>query len=185
MSTVLTRFLFKKMVPGDIAKLKREGAVSGTGGGARDLRFRPWSAYEPIVKRMFPEAEANTGGRTIYTGTLRDGTGQVQFWSPTDARPGEGRLARVYSIPALAPDRLPDKGGPILMLLGQYSDGHLAATWVTAQALELEGWDPRVRDFLLEVLSKTPADKNAHGWMDLERGAAFSKPATTYQASVT
>jgi len=177
---VLARFIFKKMVPGDIDKLNRSGAKATSGGGAMDFRFNPWVTYEPIVSLMFPDREVANTGNTKYVGQLAGGEGTVEFWAPTAQRPNEGRLARVYSIPTLHPDKIPTGEGTVLMFLGQRVDGFLHATWVSETALSEGNWHKRVQGFLLEVLQKTSGDDNAHGFMDIQRGFTFSRPETTY-----
>ena len=70
---------------------------------------------------MFPEV-ANVHGRPIRRGHLvwdnANGPRQaqvVEYWPPTDARPIEGRLARIHEIELLR--NPPDPGGGYLILM--------------------------------------------------------------------
>jgi hypothetical protein len=187
----IERLLYKRIAAGDVLKLRAESATSGTGGGARDLRFRPWTKFEPVVRVMFPQVESKISRRkekgpadkdvwvphttTVYVGWMHNESGdephEVRFWEPTRARSNEGRLARINEIPQLHHSRLPEKSphvGATIALVVQDADGLLNARWITEGALrDAPGWNPTVRDGLVAALDATPADETLRGWMDL------------------
>src|SRR4051812_31674071 len=120
MATKLKRVLYKRLVDGDRRKIIAQSNDADSGGGARDLRFNPWPNFEPVVHRLMPMTATRTTSRgdvAIRVGELRwygDGGSQrsvgVEFWPPTNARPNEGRLARVHEIPPFAASQIPAVG---------------------------------------------------------------------------
>src|SRR4051794_40863475 len=121
------RVIFKRLLEGDKDKLRREGAIATTGGGAMDWRFGPWDEFEPVVARMLPNtvvrpSQRKVGNRraphavAVHVSTIRspDQAGlpaePVEFWPPTDARPFEGRIATPYKVRPFRPEALPAAG---------------------------------------------------------------------------
>ena len=49
--------VFKQLVEGDLRKFKAESNDADTGGGARDLRFRPYDRFDGAFERLFPVEE--------------------------------------------------------------------------------------------------------------------------------
>lgn len=94
--------VFREVLPGDLRKFRAESNDADTGGGARDLRFREGSRMSPVLARMFPNPadEAGVTRGDVYWVTSDDtaASGQVEFWRPTDARPNEVRLGRIYVV---------------------------------------------------------------------------------------
>lgn len=87
---------------GDYAKASAASNKADTGGGARDLRFRP--KFAPSLDRLFPRevtVERNTPyriGSFKYIGP--DGVWHIEetvryAFRPTEARPGERRIAQI------------------------------------------------------------------------------------------
>jgi hypothetical protein len=94
--------VFREVLPGDLRKFDAESNDADTGGGARDLRFREGARMSPILARMFPN-QANADGVTrgsVFWVTAQNvvGSGDIEFWPPTDARPNEVRLGRIYVV---------------------------------------------------------------------------------------
>jgi hypothetical protein len=174
----LQRFLYKRILPGDIAKLRRQSNVTASGGGARDLRFSPWKEWEPFVARMFPTIVTRSN-RRIHTGRLfwtDQATGAqrdvaVEFWPPTNARPFEGRIARVYTIPPYAPGAIPSAPGvEVVFFMCQDAAGKLFGSWVTDAGLRGGQWHPDVSAPILKHLDAAASDVNVRGWVDLTTG---------------
>src|SRR5690348_4533593 len=98
------RVVFMEIVPGDLRKFRAESNDSPSGGGARDLRFRPFEVFDEIFAKLFPgnrTEQRRRGGMTsdveIRVGRLswQDSRGEYQskeatFEPPTDVRPDEG-----------------------------------------------------------------------------------------------
>jgi len=93
---------FKQVMPGDLEKYKTRASTSGTGGGARDLRISQADLYRPLLSLMLSERSGDE--RFTHASVLSKSDGnevetQVELWRPTDARPNELRIPRIYSIP--------------------------------------------------------------------------------------
>lgn len=194
MATGLQRFLYKRILPGDVRKLLAQSNTQDvkTGGGARDMRFGPWKQWEHFVSDMFPNETTERGRRKVgtddqgrnifepaekivYTGEFHwyDDNGEechttVKLWTPTDSRGGEGRLARARNIEPYRPERMPQvAGAEVVFFMCQDDQDLLWGSWVTDVALRTEGWHPEVADRILRELDSAPADVNVRGWVDL------------------
>jgi hypothetical protein len=166
---------WQQILPGDRRKMVAQAADSSSGGGARDLRF-PDSAFRPIFERMFPELVA--GRRPVRRGHLvwEDEQGRhehaVEYWPPTDARPGEGRLARIHNMERLR--NPPDSADAELLLILILDDAHeLRAYYTTSTGLQA-GWHDDVAKPILDCLrDKRRSRKAARGWLDLTDGRTY------------
>lgn len=167
---------WQEILPGDLRKMEARSADATTGGGARDLRF-PDAPFRPVFERMFPEAAA-VQGRPVRRGNLvwDDKQGRqaqiVEYWPPTDARPGEGRLARIHEMEPLRDP--PDPGGGQLILLLVLDDANdVRAFYATSAELQDE-WHEDVARPILECLGE---DRHggvaARGWVNLVNGQRY------------
>ena len=188
MTLQIQRVIYKRVLPGDQLKFRNKSNSTLTGGGARDLRFRPWDKYKPVIVQMFPKQKTRATSRTVngkrvpvqaiyHEGVLRYDAGgkpqemKLEFWEPTTARPNEARLSKVSSIPLFKPGGIKGNLGAVFMLLVQMSDGKLGAAWTYEQYLRNNpGWNPKVRDPLVNALDAASATTNLHGWIDLVAG---------------
>ena len=166
------RIVFQVILEGDLLKMNAVSNVAETGGGARDLRFRPSSAFLPLFQRMFPETvpkrrnstmiEINTG--TVFwneSGSERSET--MSVWPPTNARPNECRIARISSFgysPLVESD---PQGGKSLFMLFQLRNRVVRAYFTTETSLRSDEWDFAVKDFV-------------HHWFSVESGNSRSHP---------
>lgn len=188
------RVIFKRMLDGDLRKLRTESADATSGGGARDLRFGPWERFKPVVNRMLPEkvtrkARRNASAKEVRVGRVRwkDGDGvhekRFEFWTPTGARNFEGRVATTYKLPPLAADRLPPaEEGIVFALIWEDEDG-IWAQYASEAAVRSpppdEAWEETLREALLEGLDRAAVKKARQksnnpvairGFIDRERG---------------
>ena len=164
------RFFFHEITPGDRRKFEARSNDSTTGGGARDLRF-PNDAFGPLMQRMFPHATGRTtrNDGQITEGGLRwiDETGaeqmdNVEYWPPTDARPTEGRLARIHEIVGLR-ERLPAPGEDrVFLILAQDSNDRVFAEFVRESELHDPAFERAVADPILDCIAAVSHRKNAH-----------------------
>lgn len=167
---------WQELLPGDLRKIEARSAEAATGGGARDLRF-PDASFRPVLERMFPEA-GGVQGRPVRRGTLvwdaEDGRHQqvVEYWPPTDARPGEGRLARINEIEPIR--NPPDThGGPLILLLVLDDINDLRAFYTTSAELQAE-WHDDVARPILECLGDDQRNGvAARGWLNLVNGQRY------------
>jgi len=173
---VVRRLAFKEVVEGDLLKFLAKSASSGTGGGARDLRFRPFKNFDGVFGRILTGRESPMRRRNgvptpvpIYTSkvTVLDGMGgsavkDLIFEPPTTARAGEGRLTQVSKL-GLNP---PTDAGRLLFLLFQTGADTPFIAFATSKQIDGKEWHPLVNDFLAEALANVT--KSARGYIDFE-----------------
>ncbi len=177
--------VYKEIVEGDFRKFRAESNDAPTGGGARDLRFRPYDVFAPVFEQLFPgkRMEARTRGKTrtqveILVGHfhwLNDRGGvesmEATFEPPTDARAGEGRIAVVYKYPCFN-NLPPTNEGRMLVLLIQHSNGQVWPRFATEDSLRSGDWNEEVARNLLQCLD---ADRRtgtvARGYFNLSNSA--------------
>ena len=93
--------LFQQLRLATVLKAQGVSNDAPTGGGARDLRLRPYDRFQPFMERLLPETctqpRQDGGEVTIRYGLATWGDGsemrEIKYWPPTNARPGEGRIA--------------------------------------------------------------------------------------------
>jgi hypothetical protein len=182
----VARVIFQVIEDGDRRKFEAVSNDADTGGGARDLRFRPANRFLPVFGRMFPgrtirrrtregvQVELELLNGTFVTPQATDeaerASRDITVWPETNARPGECRIAQVnrYDFLPLLPPQ--GEGGQCIMMLIQ-TYGGTVNVWFTSEAILRHevGWDESVKRFALRWLD-TDA-KSA--FLDLERGEEF------------
>lgn len=181
----VTRVLLHHIDAGDRRKFDAESNDSETGGGARDLRFRPEDRFLPFFGRLFPgrrvEPRTRNGARVdieVFFGPVNWTTGpdaergrvaQMEVWPATPSRPGECRIARVHEF-GFTPLVIDDPaGGKSVLMLVQTSDGGVSAWFTTETVLRQGDWDPVIQRFAESWLeSGTKA-----GFIDLVSGEQY------------
>lgn len=174
------RVLYREIVEGDFRKFEAKSNDSDSGGGARDLRFRPYDKLKGTVELMFPQiVTEQTGKRKIQ---VRKGVFQwldsnggehskdAYFYPPTDSRPGEWRLARVHEHPCFTRRLPPTNQGRILVLLTQLTDGKVWPSFATERDLQTnKNWNTAVATALLNCINASrPSNKVATGFYDFQ-----------------
>ncbi|MGU3420821.1 hypothetical protein [Methylobacterium sp. D54C] len=196
-ATAVRRILAREVLPGDVRKFKAKSNDKKSGGGARDIRLRPQDAFLSFMARMFPKTETvkrKLHGKkvegTVRTGELHWFIGQpgdtsnerrapIEVWDPTDARPGEVRLAKVHryglddQLEALQFDEDTDR---VLLLFVQMTDGRIEPRFVSHAHLNDPDWEPEAKAFLLRCFTDTPPGRAAQGWIDFEHGDSYPSP---------
>ncbi|RDZ27463.1 hypothetical protein DX914_14655 [Lysobacter silvisoli] len=174
----VARILYKEIVPGDLRKILAESNDSDTGGGARDFRFGSYKTLLPVIEQMFPEKVKESRKRDgvteqidVFQGAFfwHNDSGQVErkesfFEPPTDARPSEGRIARVHEYGCFDTGRMPEggQGNRVLLLLIQLHDGSVWPYYAEEKTLRIKGkWDPVVANELLGCLDAKRASNRA------------------------
>jgi|GEM_PF-618588 len=184
-SSATARVVFKEIVRGDLRKFEAAAHDSDTGGGARDLRFRPYEKFAAIFSVLFPDRiqkNRRRGGKRVSTevfgGRLYWNEGQrtmfaeAVFEPPTDVRGGEGRLTRVHTFPPLR--KLPSPDGRFVLLLIQDDSGRVWPQIVTDTSLQNEEWNEAVAETILTCLN-CEADRELAraGYIDLTTNTRF------------
>lgn len=170
------RILFQELTPGTARKAQARSADAPSGGGARDIRIRPHSEVREFMERLFPRERverrrSREGGAeapiTIRVGTATWGDGRVEteleYWPPTNARPGEGRITRISSLPPLA--NPPEDPTDVVVLFVQDEEGLIWVRYATLDGLERSL--PEVRDRILRCLDNPQGGRIATGYIDL------------------
>ena len=173
------RILFQGLTDGTVRKARAQSADAASGGGARDIRLRPDHKVRPFMERLFSGERAQTrssreGGPdeeiTVRLGTATWGDGRdevkLEYWPPTKARPQEGRIARISSLPPLA-DPPEDAAGAVVLFV-QDDAGLIWVRYATGEGLY--GSVPEVRDPILACLVDSGPAGIATGYIDLTDG---------------
>jgi hypothetical protein len=166
---------FQEIKPGDVAKQKAASNKAATGGGARDLRIRPAQEFTKILSPMFPLPGSKTGvsqGNVHWfdkTNSIQ--SAQVEFWRPTEARPGEARLGRIHAIDAWtvdepAYDAAIKAGMKWFYLLVMDADGIVWARLVKEENLPNE--NKSVRDYIHKRINETFVSHAVRGTMNFQ-----------------
>jgi hypothetical protein len=181
------RIVFKEIVAGDLRKFQADSNDAETGGGARDLRFRPYEEFEDVFRKLFPEIRIETrkrDGKKIKTEILvgkfywvnSDGiekSSEATFEPPTDARPGEGRIPVVHTYPPL--NTTPPKNeGRIIALLIQRDDNKVWPHFATEKDLRSGQYDDEVAKHILQCLDASRGGRQvARGYIDFESKGGY------------
>lgn len=170
--------VYKEIKPGDLRKFRAVSNDAPTGGGARDLRFRPHERFDPIFVRLLPGVQT-ARGKSVRVGTIKwhDGgrvvSHDAEYWPPTNARPGEGRWARVHTF---APFRqeMPEDEGRLVILLIQDSNDDVWLRIETETELKSPTWNQAVVGTIFGCIdSQSHEGRSAQGYIDFVRGKRF------------
>lgn len=175
--------LYKEITAADLLKMAAASASSGTGGGARDLRL-PHAVFGPVIARLLPQTRLEPRGRRddgdalVHHGPVSytDASGAQQetdlaYWPPTQARPREGRLARVHDSPALGGRAPASDKGRVFFLLIKFSDGKVGAYYAYEDDLRAGRWAADVAQPMLSCLTAAAVSrKSVQGYIDLGPG---------------
>ena len=170
--------VYKEIKPGDLRKFQAESNDSPTGGGARDLRFRPHERFDPIFAQLLPTVKVQRGknvrvGPVGWYDDIKPARLEAEYWSPTQARPGEGRWAKVHNFAPFQKE-LPDGEGRLVILLIQDSNDDVWLRIETESELRSPSWDQKVIRAIFECIdSQTRGNRSAQGYIDFVRGKRF------------
>ena len=160
------RILYQEVRTATILKVFTESAEADTGGGARDLRLSPYSRFGPFMERMLTRAEVRGAGVIVRLGTATWGDGsitrEIAFWPPTNARPREGRIATISSLPPLV-NPPEDLDGAVFLFVQDEND----LIWVRyATSDQLRRSMPEVGDAIRACLHRSAANRIASGYIE-------------------
>jgi hypothetical protein len=177
--------VYKEITPGDLRKFTAKAANVPTGRGARDLRF-PHQTFDPIFGRLLPAVVEMPGRRakkptsvSVRKGPVRWFTAEsvetstdVEYWPPNEARPSEGRWAKVNTIPLFR--GVPENEGRIFLLLIQDDED---ITWLyikTEDNLRSLEWDQSVINVIFTCAdARKQQGRAAQGYIDFEHQKTF------------
>src|SRR5580698_3495959 len=171
---------FNEVRPGDIKKWKMESNIRQSGGGARDLRMP--KGYAAKIAPMFPKPSSKTGVKNAdvfwLEGDGKESKTSIYLWRPTDVRPQEARIGRIYNIDSweVSEDEYGEdrkKGQKWFYLLVLDGDGKLWAR--TLLEKNLSGEDESVRKFIKKRIAETPAHQSVRGVIDFDSGEVYPK----------
>lgn len=158
--------IYKKIVPGDFRKFRAESNDTPSGGGARDLRFRPANEFNALFNRMFPvpRADGSLSGQFYWDGLPPT---DVTIHQPTNSRPGEVRIATVHEcFPAQI---VPGDCDDCVLLLVLRSDERVYPVFTSERSLREDNWHPAVKEPILRGLhADRSANKTPMGYVDIE-----------------
>ncbi|MDE2888330.1 MAG: hypothetical protein OXR72_08935 [Gemmatimonadota bacterium] len=157
---IVVRVLFQNIEDGDRRKFAARSNDSPTGGGARDLRFRPESEFWPFFKLVFPnrrgEARKSKGvyreieilsGRVQWQQFGQEKSAILEVWPSTDARPNEARIAQISRLGIYDLIKDDPVGGRSVFMLFQQKNGTIRLHFTTEHSLLSHDWDPTIREF--------------------------------------
>lgn len=189
----VARFIYKRARLDDLEKMglrshKPEQGHRPTGGGARDIRFRPWPEFQPVVRRMFPD-DVVYRRKTCYLAELHwtemDGSVRhkpVRFCPPSGARGPEGWIAESYKIPAFTNDLPQSEEPPAFIMVVQDNQGTAWGGWAkeadlrravanaAAGSVDHDDWHPEVAQVVLNALDSWPPKTTVRGFVDFVTG---------------
>lgn len=186
----VTRILYKELLEGDLRKLQAQANDANTGGGARDFRFRSFDTLLPVIREMFPQTvqvrrrrnrqpillDIFKGHFSWYDAQQNVVSKEAYMEPPTSARPGEGRIPRIYEYQCFDASNLEiGIGNRVLLLLIQRNDGSVWPYYAQETSLRTPGvWHPDVAQVLLDCLDATrPAGQAVLGFKDFTNNASF------------
>lgn len=163
----VVRVLLQNIEDGDRLKFVAKSNTSDTGGGARDLRFRPESEFLAFFQKMFSgrrvQRRSSKGVSSqieILTDTIlwneggKDVTATMEIWPSTEARPNECRIARIssFGLDGLIQDDA--NGGKSVFMMFQQQDGTIRLHFTTETSLKVDKWDPTIKKFASDWLNE-------------------------------
>ena len=160
------RVLYQEVRNATILKVRTESAEADTGGGARDLRLSPYSQFRPFMERMLTRVEVRGADAAVRLGTATWSPGtvtrEIAFWPPTNARPNEGRIATISSLPPLM-NPPEDLAGSVFLFVQDEND----LIWVRyATSEQLRGSMPEVGNAIRECLRRSVGKRIATGYIE-------------------
>ncbi|WMT42271.1 hypothetical protein RE628_07665 [Paenibacillus sp. D2_2] len=172
----IKRIVYKEIVEGDRLKFEAmSNHDASAGGGARDLRFRPYDQFRLAFERMLPHN--NHGileGQFNWIEGDRHISREAYYHPPTNSRPNEGRISNIDKY--LPGNMLPDaREGIAILLIIQRDDDTVWISFTTENSLKNDSrWNPQVSQTILGCLcARRRQNVSAAGYVDFETGGSF------------
>lgn len=157
----IAEILFHEITEADIRKINASSNDAQTGGGARDLRFR--MEFEPCLDRLFPEEVTYEGGTPYHIGMFehydandKRTVERIRYaFQPTNARPGEVRIAQIHKVNFfLDVPELHGGDGLLFMAFIRKTDGVPQAQYFTERQIEAPDSNKVIAAAMHEALRK-------------------------------
>jgi hypothetical protein len=171
---------FQEVKRGDVKKFNAKSNLAKTGGGARDLRVRPASRFQYVLRQLFDQPGEDlsmTRARVHWkAGRGKSKSAIVELWRPTTARPKELRIARFNMIKGWKIDlvtfgRQLRDGGRCFYVLEMDAEGTVWARLVFETRLNRE--DPAFAKHVRTLVSEHHGKSSIRGAVDLITGRKF------------
>lgn len=159
-SQAIERVLLQEIASGDRRKFVAKANDTDSGGGARDLRFRPETEFLPFFERMFPNRSYRVrkengvtsqievlDGIVTWTEPTGDKSAKMEIWPATKARPNECRIARISEFGLDGMIQTDPKGGRSVFMMFQQANGDIRLHFTTETSLRTHNWDPKIKGF--------------------------------------
>ena len=176
--TQVVRVIFQTLTEGDRLKMDAVSNVSQTGGGARDLRFRPESRFLSIFRKMLPEVVLEWRKSTkieTYRGTVswqasgQEKSRKMTVWPATDARENECRIGGINHFDFSGLVEKDQAGGRSVFMLFQQRNGAVRVYFTTETSLRSENWNSTIKSFAKNWMGT----KHRSAFLDLETNERF------------
>lgn len=171
--------IYKRCTTGDRRKVEGLAQDSGSGGGAKDIRFNPLPMFENVFQQVFTTSRVEPRGARVNSGPVHwsedgeeEGPAEVEIWAPAaGAVRGEMRIASVPDVVPFDEHHLPPhEQDPFFLIWTDYDEDRVWARYTTADQLREPGWSRLLVDPILESLDRVPRKQNIRGWIDLRTG---------------
>lgn len=162
-SHAIERVLLQNIEEGDRRKFVAKSNDADTGGGARDLRFRPENEFLPFFGRMFPNKSNRVrnakgvrsqievvSGEVSWKEPTGEKSAEMEVWPATDARPNECRIARISELALDGLIQNDPNGGRSIFMMFQQANGEIRLFFTTETSLRNDNWDPKIKRFALD-----------------------------------
>lgn len=159
--------LFRHIETADRRKFEARSNDASSGGGARDLRFRPEAKFMPFFRKMFPQhrTEKRTtkgvveeieilSGEVAWGEDGKDTAATMEIWPATNARPNEVRIARISSYGLAKSIKEDPNGGKSIFMMFKQKNGSIRLYFTTETSLRNDAWDPTIKRFAVDWLDR-------------------------------
>lgn len=172
--------IFREIGKADVASAKGEGNKDKTsGGGQQDLRFNPYTTFEPAFRKALSDPPRPHEGKQVFSGQVHwlDGSNEivetVEFWPPTPSRPTMGRISKLPHLRFF--DRMRaddfDDTSEYLFLLAKELDGPAWMFLLNREVIDNPaGWDPAVQEYIARSWAERTGGRKFVGYIDFVEG---------------
>lgn len=178
----VVRVLLQNIEDGDRRKFEAQSNDADSGGGARDLRFRPEKDFLPFFEQVFPHKTTKNrrskgvqtqievfSGEVFWNESGSEKSATMEIWPSTNARPSECRLARISSFGLLGQIVDDPHNGRSVFMLFQQADGTIRIHFTTETSLLNDDWDPKIKTFAGDWID----DGCKSAFIDLKSGKQY------------
>jgi hypothetical protein len=179
--------IYKRCVPGDRLKVEGRAQTSGTGGGAKDIRFNPLPMFETVFQKVFSTSRTEPKGAQVNSGPVywsengaTQGPTEMEIWAPAKgAKRGEMRIASIPEVIPFDKDHIPPQDlDPFFLIWTDTDEDRVWARYTTIGELRIPGWAPGLVTPILNSVERVAPDQNIRGWINLRTGEGEHRDAS-------